>query len=759
MDKITLMVDNFSPCRLGYLVQENARRYPDNLFWSDLQTQERLTYKELFFYMHLAVRRLKERRFKFGQVVSFTLVKSRFFFPLLLACIELGLVLVPIEEDANEVKNTVSALHPKLLLYESDFPLDREAFPAHIEVVPVEDFMAIEAGDIIDDINKVFCDANFCFDLRDLPALLIKTSGTTGESKFVELSEKNLSWNCFGLQKRFKLNSNDRLLCTLPWSHMNAIMITGCLPLVAGAETLYNSVTSSTDPIVEIIKSNPTIASLTPTLLAFLLKHQKEGQSLSDLRFVFCGAAHLSADLWQEAETQLKCKIYQGYGLSETTCWITASTFGQECNYSNVGTPLVGKLRIDKEHDIQIVTELESKLDSPLEIGEIQYKGPILMCGYRFFDGKRSLKLSDEGYFSTGDIGYIDNVGNLKVIGRVKEIIIRSGINVIPESIDSVVRTYPEIAESKTVGIVDRLLGEQIITAFVLKPGATVKGIDIRRFVSDKLPKHFIPNKFVQVARIPRNRVGKVALKKLRSLVDGEYSRTAFEAINTWKYKRAHPLEPEKIVKSFQSKITMLEPIRFIAYWGVGTKYNPTEVERKALQRFKELLKSVRVDNEIDSQLLLLLTDVHAVLNGKPQERIDNYLTEIELLCAEFGFSTMRTSEIWKRHGLSPESVIREAEEVALSDLVESLSISADVIEKLTSSACKHVEKGEKDEGLKRYLIACAKERIFFARDFEGAVFLTYNDNEMNFLTPPLPTFPMSSYQKGIAEKPWFSTK
>ena len=65
---------------------------------------------------------------------------------------------------------------------------------------------------------------------------------------------------------------------------------------------------------------------------------------------------------------------------------------------------------------------------------------------------------------------------------------------------------------------------------------------------------------------------------------------------------------------------------------------NSIEVERKALQRFKELLKSVRVDNEIDSQLLLLLTDVHAVLNGKPQERIDNYLTEIELLCAEFRF-------------------------------------------------------------------------------------------------------------------------
>lgn len=741
------------PARLGHIVSKNASENGEGIAWIDLDQNEQVTHAELFRKTQVAIERLQEKNLQTGQVVCFVLTRSGYFLPLLIGCIELGLILVPIKEDKNEIKTTLHSLRPRLVLYASEFPLETAEIPARTEVLPINIFME---GNPYTDRAFVF-DQKQCYYLRDLPALLIKTSGTTGQPKFVELSEKNLSWNSYCLQERFLCSKEDRFLCTLPWSHMNAIMLTGCLPLVAGATTIYTNITHSPDPISVIINANISIASLTPTLLSFLLKRQKPGQSLKTLKFVFCGAAPLSAELWRSGEQFLQCDIYQGYGLSETTCWITASASGRIAEYSNVGTPLAGEVRINESKDIQFVTQMGTLEDLTQSIGEIQVSGPLLMCGYRFPDGKRSIKLTDDGFFETGDIGYIDKNNNLRVIGRVKEIIIRSGINVVPESIDAIVRTHPLIADSKTVGIPDEFLGERIITAYIPKANTNPTSIELRRFIAEKLPRLFVPDSFVRVAKLPRTRVGKIAIGELRNIVSGDYARLVFNSVNTWKFKRAHPEEPERIIQSFQNKILMFQPLEFISYWGAGYKSSISDADVKAMQRLREFVDVSKAFDGLQATLQLILTDVHAFLNGKPKKRIESYLKEIENLAHSFGFKTIYSSELWRKYGLDMFEISNKAKAIDILYLLDMQGVSHDLIKRLIASAEKHVEQGNAADGLKRYLLACYTEREYFAREYKEAVFLTYNDPDMNFLTPPLPTFPLSSFKRDTAVKPWFT--
>ena len=310
----------------------------------------------------------------------------------------------------------------------------------------------------------------------------------------------------------------------------------------------------------------------------------------------------------------MECEIYQGYGLSENTCWITASNSGKNANYSNVGTPLIGEVRISLDKDIKPITKVDFQGDLTHKFGEIQVRGPLLMCGYRFPDGKRSIRLTNDGFFSTGDIGYLDEDNNVKVVGRVKEIIIRSGINVVPETIDTIVRTHPMVSESKIVGIVDEFWGERIVTAYIPKPNSDVADIELRRFTAGQLPRLLVPDSFVKVAKLPRTKVGKIAIDELRKIVSGEYSQLAFKSVNTWKFKRTHPENPEQSIQAFQKKLLNFQPIEFISYWGAGYKTSITSADEKAMQRLREFLDTLNGCSGAKATLKLILTDVHAIL-------------------------------------------------------------------------------------------------------------------------------------------------
>ncbi|WP_174769939.1 class I adenylate-forming enzyme family protein [Paraburkholderia hayleyella] len=741
------------PDRLINAARLNALSHGHELAWVDNVAQEKFTHQDILEKTFIAIERLRSRNLEPGQVVCLILTRTGNFLPLLMACIELDLVLAPVAEDRNDIQASIRGLRARLVLYGDGFSLEPESISSKVEVLSISAFMSETCSGAKQDLQNYVP----YHELKEIPALLIQTSGTSGQPKYVELSEKNLAWDGFSLQSRYRCSWEDRLLCTLPWSHMNAIMLTGCLPLIAGATTVYSNITRSSDPVAAILAEKVSIVSLTPTLISFLIKRNNSGLDLSTLKFAFCGAAPLNSDLWREGEKLLKCKIYQGYGLTETTCWVASSVPGQVNDYVGAGNPLAGEINIDTTGDFELITQTSPLGNGSQKLGEIQIRGPLLMCGYRLQNGKRNSRLTDAGYFKTGDIGYFDQNNNICIVGRIKEVIIRSGINVIPESIDAVLRKHPAIAESKTVGVEDPLLGERIVTAYVLKEGASLKDIELRRFAAGKLSGKFLPNEYVHVSHLPSTAVGKVAIEELRRLVRGDYARDAFESINTWKYKRAHPQEPDRIIQIFQKKILMSRPLEFITYWGAGLKTSASDSDRQAMQRLREFVDAPAAHSRLQAKLKLILTDTHALLNGKPRERIESYFKDVQALCQKYGFSYVRSSELWQKAGLSMADVLHQAESVDLPGVIDVLGLSPDLVNRLVNSATRHVEVGGTDDGLKRYLLACQAERAMMADEYDGSIFLTYNDPEMRFLSPPLPSISISSYNRGTAIKPWFA--
>lgn len=735
--------------RLAHHAWRNARLYGEAPAWIDTARNEWLSHGGLYEQLERAIGHLRARQLRAGQVVCLVLTRSRHFMPLLLACIELDLILAPVAPDARELQATLRDVRPRLLLHDGELPLEGLASLGKIPVLPVEELML--AGG-----PPAFLGNRACAELHQAPALLIKTSGTTGQAKYVALSESNLVANATRLQQRFGCCPEERILCTLPWSHMNAIMLTGCLPLVAGCTTVYCNISRAQDPIGLIRQSQATIASLTPTLIAFVLHRRQAGQDLKGLRWIFCGAAPLDAALWRDGEALLGCAIHQGYGLTETTCWVTASLAGHACDYRGVGTLLSGELQIDGRRELQVATTTAPFPSGTGVLGEIRVRGPLLMCGYRGGDGRWVSQVTGDGFFATGDIGYIDERGTVHVVGRVKEVVIRAGINIVPHTIDAIVRDHPAVTDSKTVGIADPLLGEKLVTAYVANAPLEM---ELRRHVAARLPSHYLPNDYVRIDQLPLTPVGKVALGELRGRVSGDFSRQAFNALNTWKFKRCHPRSPERIIASLQHSLLASGTFRFLCYWGVGSKLAASAVDRQALQRLRAFIDGAKVHASVGVSLRLLLTDIHGQLNGKPSQRIEQYLGEIEALAGSHGFECVRSSALWARHRLCPDQLTRQAHALSLAQITQANAIAPELLVRLESSAYRHVEVGDADEGLKRYLLACQRERQMIADEHAGYVFLSYNDPDMDFLTAPLPTLAIYSSRRGTTLKPWFCSE
>jgi hypothetical protein len=378
------------------------------------------------------------------------------------------------------------------------------------------------------------------------------------------------------------------------------------------------------------------------------------------------------------------------------------------------------------------------------------------MCGYRYADGRRVPSKTASGDFRTGDIGVIEEDGLVRVVGRKKEIIIRAGTNIVPEAIDAVLRKHPAVAECKTVGVSDDLIGERVITAWVPAPGAHPSQKELRRFLAERVSQEFLPDHIQTVARLPRTAVGKIALADLRKLVSGVTAREAFAAINKQKFKRAQPRDADSIVRAFQARLLADMPLGFLSYWGVGTRSELAQVDLDALARLSELIDAARSVSGVDAVFDVLLAEVHPELNGKPRDRIARYHSAIRRECDRLGFRCVSEAEIWESAGLDVDEILAEAEVTSAASLCEQMGIGEEPLDRLRSASRRHAEGVDPELALRAYLLACAREREVVSKRFAGSILFTSSPPSFSFLNPNLPTMFIFSYRHGSTEKPWF---
>ncbi|MBV9508749.1 MAG: AMP-binding protein [Caulobacteraceae bacterium] len=336
-------------------------------------------------------------------------------------------------------------------------------------------------------------------------ASLIYTSGTTGRSKGAMLSHSNLADNALALHGIWGFSENDVLLHALPIFHVHGLFVATHCALLSGAPMVWLDRFNETDAIAGLARA--TVMMGVPTFYTRLLADPGfTAEAAAGVRLFISGSAPLLASTFAEFEARAGQRILERYGMSEAVI-ITSNPLRGERLAGSVGYPLPGvELRIDGEGT-----------------GVIQIKGPSVFSGYWRMPEKTAEEFTADGWFITGDVGWIDADGRVWISGRAKDLIISGGFNVYPKEIELVLDELDGVVESAVIGVAHPDFGEGVV-AVAVGEGEEAAVIAAAR---GKLAAFKVPKRVVFVDDLPRNAMGKVQKNLLRQAYAGLFSSSA----------------------------------------------------------------------------------------------------------------------------------------------------------------------------------------------------------------------------------------
>jgi acyl-CoA synthetase (AMP-forming)/AMP-acid ligase II len=344
----------------------------------------------------------------------------------------------------------------------------------------------------------------------DRDAIILFTSGTTGQPKGVVHTHRSLRARWMGLRQSIGLDGFDRTLCLLP-THFGHGLICNCLfPWLSGRE-LFIAPPFKPDLLADLGKvideHQISFLSSVPAVWRLALRLARP-PGRGSLRRVFIGSAPLTAQLWNGVREWAGTRqVLNAYGITETGSWLAGTTipdFAPEDGL--VGVPWGGIIRVLRQSEPEAVRDPSSEC-LPGESGHVWVQTPALMRGYLDRDDLTS-KVVSAGWFLTGDIGVVDDRGILYLRGREREEINKGGMKVHPADVDSVVERFGGTMEVCCFGYPDRLLGEEVGIAVVLSDDNQLD--DLVSWTRRHLAEHQVPHRWYLLREIPRTSRGKV---------------------------------------------------------------------------------------------------------------------------------------------------------------------------------------------------------------------------------------------------------
>jgi long-chain acyl-CoA synthetase len=343
-------------------------------------------------------------------------------------------------------------------------------------------------------------------------AVIIYTSGTTGKPKGVLLTHGNMLANAKEIADWLELTEDDRSLMIMPLFHVNALMTTAMAALWVGASIVLAEKFSASRHWEIVSKYGVTYFGSVATMLS-LLNHTyprgiPESCDTSRLRFALCGSAPVPVEVMKTYEALFACKVIEGYGLSESTCRSTFNPIDERRKIGSIGLPIGNQVKIFDDND----TEL-----APHQVGEIVLRGANIMKGYYQNDGATETAFR-AGWFHTGDLGYRDEEGFFYIVDRKSDMIIRGGENIYPREIDEALYQHPKVKDAATIGVADKLFGEEVKSFIVLKDGERATEEEIMAYCREHLADFKCPKTIAFLDDIPKGPTGKLLKKRLREL-------------------------------------------------------------------------------------------------------------------------------------------------------------------------------------------------------------------------------------------------
>lgn len=371
--------------------------------------------------------------------------------------------------------------------------------------------------------NMVESDADKRVRSRDLSdvAVLLSTSGSTGLPKIVPVTSDAIAVVVQRAAKGLELLPGEKTLNVMALNHVHGLISGVFLPWVAGCGTVMPGPYRATDFLGWLTRARPNWMSCSPAIYADILRRaEAEGLALDTcgLRLVRCGSAALNSTLRDRIKQAFKVPLLEAYGMSEAL-QITGVPFADP-REGTVGTAIADEIGIFDGAD-RLATG---------QIGEICLRGRTVMSGYL-----GDAQTAQDGWFRTGDLGYLDEDGFLRVCGRSGDQIIVGGENVAPQEVEEEIAKLPGVAEVAVFAAEHPTFGEQIAAAVVLDPDANMNARDLRDVLSTRLPRHKVPSQIVFPDALPVGRTGKVVRSDLAQYFQNQLNELQSKSVDTGK--------------------------------------------------------------------------------------------------------------------------------------------------------------------------------------------------------------------------------
>jgi long-chain acyl-CoA synthetase len=494
------------------LLQSQVEKHAEKTFLIADSGTLRLSYKEFSNSVDEVARLLASLGVRKGDRVSLLLTNSAQYLLSYFACFKLGAWAGPVNAllKPHEIAFIIENSEAATVITQADLlsHLDeaRASLKSLVNVVLVEDTFPWQV--VAGELGEAPADSSLEV-ASDDEAMIVYTSGTTGKPKGVLLTHGNLMANAMQISHWLGLTEEDRALMIMPLFHVNALMTTGLAVLWAGGSVVLEPRFSASRHWTTIAREGVTYYGSVATMLSVLNHTYPDGVpagcDVSHLRFALCGSAPVPVEVLKSFETQFKCPVVEGYGLSESTCRSTFNPPGDGRRPGSVGLPIGNEVKVFDEND----RELE-----PMRVGEIVLRGPNIMKGY-YKNESATAEAFRSGWFHTGDLGYKDEEGFFYIVDRKSDMIIRGGENIYPREIDEVLYQHPKVRDAATVGVPDELYGEEVKAFIVLREGCEATEEEIIDYCREQLADFKCPKTVAFVRDIPKGPTGKLLKREL----------------------------------------------------------------------------------------------------------------------------------------------------------------------------------------------------------------------------------------------------
>ena len=524
---------------LSTLLEESARRFPDRE--AVVLGDTRLTYAQVDGAANQVANLLVSRGIQPGDKVALSCPNLPYFTVIYYGILKAGATVVPLNVllKGREVAYHLGDSDAKAYFcFEgtADLPMAKEGYAGFTDAPGCEHLFVITADpsatspvDGVETLGQALGSQQPTFDTvatdEDDTAVILYTSGTTGQPKGAELRHRNMRDNALAGEVLFGADADnpDTFLCVLPLFHS------------FGQTCIQNGAFAFGGTVVMLPRFEPRAAlqlmgkekvtyfAGVPTMywgLLGALEEVRAGGGLDveelarNLRVAAAGGAALPVEVHKDFKKKFGVTILEGYGLSETSPVASFSPRGEEVRVGSIGKPIPGveMTLLQPGTWDEVPGELES--DGKTAVGEIAIKGHNIMKGY--YDRPEATdEVIHDGWFRSGDLGRRDADGWYYIVDRSKDMIIRGGFNVYPREIEEVLLTHPDVSLAAVIGVPHESHGEEIKAFVILNEGATVTSDELIAWGKEQMANYKYPRIVEIVPSLPMTATGKILKREL----------------------------------------------------------------------------------------------------------------------------------------------------------------------------------------------------------------------------------------------------